>query len=210
MKINPVITSNFFEVKDFDIYFDDETVCSEDMTDKNTFKVITLACAVIVVFAVAITVGCIGNANADSAGNAGNAGNTDNTGNAGNAPVADNGAGKTDLVGTQWVLESIAGESGLKPVPKGVTVTLKFDEKTLGGNGGCNGYGAGYTTDGNKLSVNQESFMSTLMYCDASSPTEAAYKAALVKVASYKITGDILELFDDSGKVLLVFKETAA
>ena len=107
-------------------------------------------------------------------------------------------------------LESIANETGLQPVPKGVTVTLKFDEKTLGGNGGCNGYGANYTTDGNKLSINQESFMSTMMYCDFSSPTEAAYKATLTKVASYKISGDKLELYDENGNTLLVFKKLTA
>ncbi|MBQ4414486.1 MAG: META domain-containing protein [Methanomicrobium sp.] len=178
------------------------------MTDKNTLKIITLACAVITVFAVAITVGCIGN------GTAGNAGNAVNAGNTGNAvgtdkPVATVVTG-SGLIGTEWVLESIANETGLQPVPNGVTVTLKFDEKTLGGSGGCNGYGAVYTADGNKLSINQESFMSTMMYCDFSSPTEAAYKAALTKVASYKLSGDKLELYDENGNTLLVFGKLTA
>ena len=48
------------------------------------------------------------------------------------------------------------------------------------------------------------------MYCDTSSPTEAAYKAALTEVASYKISGDKLELSDDNGKVLLVFTKMNA
>ena len=178
------------------------------MTDKNTLKIIALACAVIAVFAVAITVGCLGNGTAGTAGNAVNAGNTGNAVGT-DKPVGTGGTG-SGLIGTEWVLESIANETGLQPVPKGVTVTLKFDEKTLGGNGGCNGYGANYTTDGNKLSINQESFMSTMMYCDFSSPTEAAYKAALTKVASYKISGDKLELYDENGKVLLVFKKLTA
>ena len=193
------------------IYFDDENVCSEDMTDKNTLQIIALACAVITVFAVAITVGCIGNGTAGNANNANNAVNAGNTENAvgTDKPVATVVTG-SGLIGTEWVLESIANETGLQPVPNGVTVTLKFDEKTLGGNGGCNGYGANYTTDGNKLSINQESFMSTMMYCDFSSPTEAAYKAALTKVASYKITGDKLELYDDNGNTLLVFKKLTA
>ena len=200
-----------------DIYFDDENVCSEKMTDKNTLKIITLACAVVVVFAVAITVGCIANNTTGNAGNAGtadNAANAVNTGNTGNAVGTDATVGTDStgsvLIGTEWILESIANESGLQPVPSGVTVTLKFDEKNLGGNGGCNGYGATYTTDGNKLSINQESFISTLMYCDASSPTEAAYKTALTEVASYKISGDKLELSDDNGKVLLVFTKMNA
>ncbi|MBO7388753.1 MAG: META domain-containing protein [Methanomicrobium sp.] len=189
------------------------------MTDKDTLKIITLACAVVVVFAVAITAGCIGNNTTGNAG-AGTADNAVNAGNNGNAVGTDKpvgtgaavGTGSTGsgLIGTEWVLESIANESGLQPVPSGVTVTLKFDEKTLGGNGGCNGYGAIYTTDSNKLSINQESFMSTLMYCDASSPTEAAYKTALTEVASYKISGDKLELSDDNGKVLLVFNKMNA
>jgi heat shock protein HslJ len=187
------------------------------MTDKNTLKIITLACAVVVVFAVAITVGCIANNTTGNAGTADNAANAVNTGNTGNAVGTDAtvGTGATGntgngLTGTEWILESIANESGLQPVPSGVTVTLKFDEKNLGGNGGCNGYGATYTTDGNKLSINQESFISTLMYCDTSSPTEAAYKTALTEVASYKISGDKLELSDDNGKVLLVFTKMNA
>ena len=52
--------------------------------------------------------------------------------------------------------------------------------------------------------------MSTMMYCDFSSPTEAAYKAALTKVASYKISGDKLELYDENGNTLLVFKKLTA
>lgn len=187
------------------------------MTDKDTLKIISLACAVVVVFAVAITVGCIANnttGNSGNTGNADNAANAVNTGNTGNAvgtdATVDTDSTGSVLIGTEWILESIANESGLQPVPNGVTVTLKFDEKNLGGNGGCNGYGATYTTDGNKLSINQESFMSTLMYCDASSPTEAAYKTALTEVASYKISGDKLELSDDNGKVLLVFTKMNA
>ena len=211
MRTDAALTSNFFEVKDLTIYFDDENVCSEDMTDKNTLQIIALACAVITVFAVAITVGCIGNGTAGNANNANNAVNAGNTENAvgTDKPVGTGGTG-SGLIGTEWVLESIANETGLQPVTKGVTVTLKFDEKTLGGNGGCNGYGANYTTDGNKLSINQESFMSTMMYCDVSSPTEAAYKAALTKVASYKISGDKLELYDENSKLLLVFNVMTA
>ena len=187
------------------------------MTDKNTLKIITLACAVVVVFAVAITVGCIANNTTSNAGNAGtadNAANAVNTGNTGNAVGTDATVGTDStgsvLIGTEWILKSIANESGLQPVPNGVTVTLKFDEKNLGGNGGCNGYGATYTTDGNKITINQESFISTLMYCDTSSPTEAAYKTALTEVASYKISGDKLELSNDNGKVLLVFNKMTA
>lgn len=205
------MTSNFFEVKDFDIYSDDENVRSEKMTDKNTLKIITLACAVVVVFAVAITVGCIANNTTGNAGNTGNAVGTDKpVGTEATVVTGATGSTGSVLIGTEWILESIANESGLQPVPNGVTVTLKFDEKNLGGNGGCNGYGATYTTDGNKITINQESFISTLMYCDASSPTEAAYKTALTEVASYKISGDKLELSDDNGKVLLVFTKMNA
>lgn len=181
------------------------------MTDKNTLKIITLACAVVVVFAVAITVGCIANNTTGNSDNTGNAVGTDKpVGTEATVVTGATGSTGNGLTGTEWILESIANESSLQPVPKGVTVTLKFDEKTLGGNGGCNGYGATYTTDGNKLSINQESFISTLMYCDASSPTEAAYKTALTEVASYKISGDKLELSDDNGKVLLVFTKMNA
>ncbi len=181
------------------------------MTDKETLRLIALACAVFAVIAVAITAGCIVNGTSGSDVNKDTTGDNNGISDKQETPNKDvlpsQSTNKSVLTGTEWILESIANESGLEPVQSGVTVTLIFDVNTLGGNGGCNGYGADYTTEGNNISINQENFISTLMYCDYSSPTEAAYKAALKDVTSYKLSEDKLELLDNEGRTLLVFKK---
>ena len=43
------------------------------------------------------------------------------------------------LVGTEWMLTSLNGDSLIE----GTSITLKFDQAFLSGSAGCNGYGGG-------------------------------------------------------------------
>ncbi|MCU0476726.1 MAG: META domain-containing protein, partial [Anaerolineae bacterium] len=105
------------------------------------------------------------------------------------------------LAGTTWQLVSL----GVAPVVEGSIITLGFNpDGSSGGNAGCNGYGAGYTLDGDALTF--ESPMSTMMYCEpeALMTQEIAYLAALASVTRYTLDGDALLLEGD--QTLLSFE----
>ncbi len=110
------------------------------------------------------------------------------------------------LEGTTWqLIEYVGAAGGVVSVPAGVTVTATFANGTLSGNGGCNNYNASYTVDGNKLSIGQVT--STMMACTgAAGPVEPPYLAILPKVATFSITGDTLELLNESGTITLRFQ----
>ena len=110
------------------------------------------------------------------------------------------------LEGTSWQLtEYVGAAGGVVAVPAGVTVTATFQDGTLSGNGGCNNYTAAYTVDGENLSIGE--VRATLMACTgAAGPVEPPYLAILPKVATYSITGDTLELLNETGTITLRFR----
>lgn len=104
-----------------------------------------------------------------------------------------------DLDGSHWKLAAISGGQ----VPAGIEVTLNFEGDELGGNAGCNSYGAAYSLKGGKLEV--EDAFSTMMYCEAAMDVETAYLQSLQSVSGYRVEGDQLVLLDSSGAELLRF-----
>lgn len=107
------------------------------------------------------------------------------------------------LPGTEWELTAIAITS--VNLVEGTTITLVFDEESLGGTAGCNLYFGGYTLDGNRIAI--DGIGSTLMYC--SDPgvmeQEQLYLSLLGDVVSVRIDGDTLTLFDADGVPSLFF-----
>lgn len=75
-------------------------------------------------------------------------------------------------------------------------ITAIFDEEgALSGSAGCNNYVAGYTTDGNQITIGPAA--STMMFCaepEGVMEQEAAYLAALATAATYSINGQVLEM----------------
>nr|MBP8292015.1 META domain-containing protein [Caldilineaceae bacterium] len=75
-------------------------------------------------------------------------------------------------------------------------ITAIFDEEgALSGSAGCNNYVAGYTTDGNQITIGPAA--STMMFCaepEGIMEQEAAYLAALATAATYSINGQVLEM----------------
>lgn len=110
------------------------------------------------------------------------------------------------LEGTTWQLtEYVGAAGGVVNVPAGVTVTATFADGTLSGNGGCNNYSAAYTVDGETLTIGE--VQATLMACTgAAGPVEPPYLAILPKVATFSITGDTLELLNETGTITLRFR----
>ena len=105
------------------------------------------------------------------------------------------------LVGTDWLLVSLDGES----VIKGSEVTLQFgDDDRLSGSGGCNGFGGPYVVDADSLTVGM--LISTQMAClaDGIMEQELAYFTALESATRYEIDGDTLTI--ETGDGPLVFE----
>ncbi len=105
------------------------------------------------------------------------------------------------LEGTNWMLESLRGESALSETT--VTVEFQVDSK-MSGSTGCNNYNAAYTTDGDMITISPGAI--TLMAC----PTpimaqESAFLDVLASATTYKIEGDEMELKDASGAVIAKF-----
>lgn len=106
----------------------------------------------------------------------------------------------TALTGTTWTATTINnGKGGAESVVADSTVTAVFgDDKTVSGNGGCNTYNGPYTLEGSTLTFG--ALAATKKDCELSLTTqESAYLAALSRVATYSIRGEVLELRDNKG-----------
>ena len=111
------------------------------------------------------------------------------------------------LVGTQWSLTSYNnGKQALVSVLNGTSISASFSQDdNLSGSAGCNSYTATYEVEGDQMSIGPAA--ATRKYCGEAGvmEQEAAYLQALGKVASYKIEGDALTLFDANGTTYLTY-----
>ncbi len=110
------------------------------------------------------------------------------------------------LEGTYWVLQSLINQQGESQVALSETqVDAIFEQGRVSGTDGCNRYSASFELDGDKLTI--QPGMSTLMACPEPIMGQAQlYQAALASASSYRITGDLLEILNPDGKVVLVYK----
>jgi len=116
--------------------------------------------------------------------------------------AACDGSGVNALRDTVWELESLTGDDVLP----GTTITLKFSDDQVSGSAGCNQYGGSYQAGENSLSVGD--VFSTEMGClepEGILEQEGVYLTALSVAATYQITADRLEIFDEAGAQVLVF-----
>lgn len=111
------------------------------------------------------------------------------------------------LEGTPWTLLSYDDGGSLTDVDQGVEATALFEEGQVSGSGGCNRFTAGYTREGDALTIDPAA--TTLMACpEPASSVEAAVLAALDRTASFATDEATLTLSDADGTTLLVFAET--
>jgi heat shock protein HslJ len=110
------------------------------------------------------------------------------------------------LEGTYWVLQSLVNEQGeTQAALTDTQVDAIFEQGSVSGTDGCNRYSASFELDGNKLTI--QPGMSTLMACPEPIMAQAQqYQAALALASSYRINGDLLEILNSDGKVVLTFK----
>jgi heat shock protein HslJ len=117
------------------------------------------------------------------------------------------------LVGTAWVAIGINnGRGGLVSALEDVSVTTTLDEAgAIAGSGGCNRYSGPYRIDGDAITIGP--LRSTRMACAAPEgidEQEAAFLAALERVATWTIREGRLQLRDAEGALQADFRVTAA
>lgn len=111
--------------------------------------------------------------------------------------------GRAGLEGTDWRADAIVVDGVLSPVPAGIDVTLRLDGGQADGTAACNGYGGGYTLEGDTLVFSPMAV--TEMACEEPRMSlESAFLAALAATAAYRLDGGQLHLLDASGADLAV------
>lgn len=107
-----------------------------------------------------------------------------------------------------WTLSTMNGQ----PVSAETNITAVFtpgeptNSGAISGSSGCNSYSAGYTLDGNSLTV--QPAVVTLMMCATGMETEQAYLQALQTSTSYEIFVDKLVLTTPSGNLVYTVNRT--
>jgi len=115
---------------------------------------------------------------------------------------------ETPLTGTEW--ECIAYNNGRQALvsliaTSQITATFSEDEK-LSGNASVNTYNTTYSADQGEIKIDGP-IATTMMAGPPELMTqEQEYLAALPKATRYKITGDKLDLRDDEGAAIAMYK----
>jgi heat shock protein HslJ len=108
------------------------------------------------------------------------------------------------LLGTGWVLASLTNTDGEIAVPPASAPVINFSEDgSMSGNGGCNQLFSEFTSGDGAISIGI--IGSTMMFCDGRMDLEAGFTTALDVVTRYEISGDRLQLSDDSLTTVLSF-----
>ena len=111
--------------------------------------------------------------------------------------------------GVDWALTSYYDEASaeLVAVPFEVEPTLRLEDGTASGSGGCNQFGGSYEIDGSSLRFGDEMTVTLALCDDPAQQVEDTYLAALGDVDGWTIDAGVLELSDDFGDVILTFEE---
>lgn len=113
------------------------------------------------------------------------------------------------LLGTRWQVRSYydAAQGGLvSPLPD-TELTAEFtagegaEGSKVGGSAGCNEYRAGYTVDGNSLSLGVVA--STRMFCAGLMDQEMAFMSAMESASSFELGGGELRILNDQGEAVV-------
>jgi heat shock protein HslJ len=110
------------------------------------------------------------------------------------------------LEDTSWLLAAYrVGDALVEVTAGGPPARFQLAGGRIAGSPGCNRLGGAYTLDGDRLSFDAN-LASTMMACpEPLMQQEQAVGAALVKVAAYRLDGELLELTDAAGQPLLRF-----
>jgi heat shock protein HslJ len=111
------------------------------------------------------------------------------------------------LAGVTWYLVAFNKGAGSENILPGTKITALFDGAgRLSGSAGCNQYTATYQGAINSIQIGTPA--TTRMICDTPSGTmtqETYYLTTLQGASTFKIEGDILTVYDTSGKALFTY-----
>ena len=114
-------------------------------------------------------------------------------------------ASTATLENTYWKLTRLGGEAvTVADNQREPHLILQAEQKRVVGSGGCNRMMGSYTLDGSRLTFSQ--MAGTMMACPQGMDVERAYYAALPGVATWRIDGETLELFDAAGASVAEFE----
>lgn len=91
----------------------------------------------------------------------------------------------------------------------GTTLTLSFRDGAVVGHGGCNTYRAGYTRDGNRVSIGPAATTRKVCAGKGVMEQEQQFLAALESATSWTIGGDVLDMHRADGERALMARRGA-
>ncbi len=114
------------------------------------------------------------------------------------------------LIQNTWTLQSYTDTTGvLVPAITETPITAKFEiDGTVSGSAGCNRYSTHYTTQDLAITISPP--VTTEMYCENPivMQQETAYLNVLSKAVEIRVSESNLNLYDKTGKPVLVFLTT--
>ena len=118
----------------------------------------------------------------------------------------------SDLAGSDWdVISYNNGKGGVVSVISGTSISASFGEDgQVSGSAGCNDYFGPYTTEGSAISIGPLAATRKLCVDEDVMTQEGAYLSALETAATYKITGDRMEMRREDGALVANFSRSQA
>jgi len=114
-------------------------------------------------------------------------------------------AGDNDLYSRKWWLKKIYTPEGTRLIEeKKPFIRFDKEQKSAGGNGGCNSFGSTLSVKNGTLSITE--IISTKMYCEAVQPLEDLFLSHLYQARRYTIRGNTLVLSNEKKELLLEFE----
>ena len=109
------------------------------------------------------------------------------------------------LEGTRWTLIELDGKPVPSNLPQEPHLVFQAEPRRVSGSGGCNRLSTAYRRDGERLGF--EAIGTTRRACiGGGMDTEDAFLRALQNVRAFRISGQRLELVDEGGRTLAVFR----
>lgn len=113
----------------------------------------------------------------------------------------------SELMNTYWKLITLNGTQVTVSENQSEPHLVFNTDSRVAGSDGCNRIMGSYTQDGNKLSFTQ--MASTMMACLNGNEQAQIFSTTLAEVAGFHITGDQLDVHDETGAVIASFKAVA-
>ncbi len=104
-----------------------------------------------------------------------------------------------ELMGTQWIADTIIRGQAASTLVPGTEVTLHVEANALRGFGGCNDYGADIEIDGNQIRVGQITYTEIACMGEGIMQQEAFVFTILGNDFTFEIDGDRLTILDRNG-----------